>query len=519
MAAYTSSDEFDLERRVWFTNETPPYDFYKGLASPVKSPFWKWFLGSTNIEYNVPHKVFSEADGGYVHKDDFDEVFLKMTNGQVSKNYGPKTSNDINDPNFNPTYHRMEIDGCVMPEFDLMLHEVYRYLETLYPDHPDEHYLLTPNEFNDTVLAAGDMINYTPDVKFFDKVAETLAAAISETDIEDESAKIKIRNLLNNSFRRKLYGSKAGYRMFANDIFQICTIFPVATYLPIKPVDPAVIAMEKATINNQGVLDALNMTKKDYKAYSRQHNRTIDTYSELYYRKFRLVDWDGQNSAYLQKADENTYLHGISIPGNENRLYEYPNTDDASAVLDDTRLGAVIKNSLDDSGITYVNSISDGIFETTLAKSVNEDSVTAFEDVSATKEIHYVTTSHNNAVLYRICKVYDKIENILELLKNDPNSDAVYENILVSHNLHFSKTSDDLINFMEAFYRAEKLQGTDPANVLPLIAPSDLKVIINPYVEGTVLLEPSKSTSYYPDTIPDFKVIYDENGESTYEIC
>lgn len=522
MAAFTSSDEFNLERRVWMTNETPPYDLYKALHSGEQTAFWKWFLGTSTIDYNLPYKVYSEQNGTYIHAADTDEVYLKMTNGQVSKNYGPTVSGNPNDENFNPLYTRMEIDGVVLPEFDLMLHEVYRYLETLYPDHPDERYLLTDNEFNDTILAAADMINYAPDVKFFDKVAETLSNSLSASDIEDESAKIKIRNLINNSFRRKLYGSKAGYRMFANDIFQICTIFPVATYLPLNHVNPALLTKEQNTLNNLSALNALNMTKQEYKNYTRQNNRSIDTYSELYYRKFRLVDWDGQNSSYLQKSDENTYFHGISIPCNENRIYEYPNIDDARAEVDGISVGSTIENVFDDKGITYVNDVSNGIFEIKLKKEYKYDTgeVYALETVSPTNEIHYVTTSHLNAIPYRTGYIYNYVYDLFDVIANNTNSEedkaTLFNSISSKYVNHFINNvpSSSTQNFLESIYSSIKSTAYEQV-ILPKLKPSTINVILNPYVANTILLKPSDSIKHYPNEEPDFDLVFDEEGNDT----
>lgn len=526
MAAYTSSDEFDLERRVWMTNEIPPYDMYKALNSAMQEPFWKWLLGTSKVEYNLPYRIYSEQKNSYVHDENSDEVYLKMTNGQISKNYGPTVSNDPSKNNYNPTYNRIEIDGVILPEFDLMLHEVYRYLATLYPDHPDENKLLTENEFNDTILAAGDMIDYTPDIKFFNKVAENLSRGLSNNDILDEASKIKIRNLLNNSFRRKLYGSKAGYRMFANDIFQICTIFPVATYLPIKPVDPNLIQRENNTLNNQSALDAFNMTKKEYQNYTRQYHRDIDTYSKLYYRKFRLVDWDGKNSSYLQKEDKNTYIFGYSIPCNENRIYEFPNTDDNNALLDNINAGSVVENSEDVKGITYINEVSNGIFETILSGSLDENNVmNCSSKESATNEIHYISTSHNNAIKYQTGYLYNGVETILNAVKNCNNNNLIndyFAQVSGDYNNHYKNPKGSSMSFFDfLFSRLNSkisLYTDEVESILNIIKPTSCKVMLNPYIGGTLLLEPSKSISYYPNDIPNFSLSKDALGNPTGDI-
>lgn len=51
MSLYTSRSEFDLEKRVQFTNEIPPYDMFGGLNSVLQTDLWKWILGFTDVEF------------------------------------------------------------------------------------------------------------------------------------------------------------------------------------------------------------------------------------------------------------------------------------------------------------------------------------------------------------------------------------------------------------------------------------------------------------------------------------
>lgn len=490
MAAFTSSDEFDLERRVWMTNEIPPYDMYKFLHSTMKTPFWKWIIGTANVGYDYPYKVLEEGKG-YVHDTDSEDVYLKMTNGYISDNYGPQTDKS--------TYNRLEIDGVLTPEFDLFLHEIYRYTETLYPDHPDERYLLTNTEFNDTVLAAADMIDYSPNVLFFEKVASTLSNGLSNDEILDEAAKIKIRNLTNEAFRRKLYGSKAGYRMLANDIFQMCTIFPSATYLPLKEISKERLNLENKTLNSKEALNALNMSTDEYIKHNRQNHRIIDTYSSLYYRKFRLVDWNGKNSSYLQKDDADTYFFGYSIPFNENRLFEYPNNGTGIAEIESVVAGSYIENSDDPKGITYVTEKNVSNYITDISPIIDGNTVVGSESTSSTNVSAYIETSHNNYIPYIDVYLYKNVKDILYYLKK---YEASFDNYAIALNSRYNILNttltgynymEHLYNELKKVYKIEKLKEKSDIKTL--------KVLLNPEIDNTLLLEPHVSLSFYPSTL------------------
>ena len=194
---YTSNEEFDFERRVHLTNEIPPYDMYEGLNPVLQTTtdehgeivptIWKWVLGSSKVGYNLPYSIRREdEDGKYEDNsasnslvgrydivrdepDDYgdspidnNDVFYKSVNGVVSPVYGPRIEGDTEEERringLHKIYHSMAIDGVWLPEFDLLLHENYRYLENLYPDHPDYRYLLTKNEVDDSFNAAGAVL-------------------------------------------------------------------------------------------------------------------------------------------------------------------------------------------------------------------------------------------------------------------------------------------------------------------------------------------------------------------------
>ena len=107
-----SRSEFDLEKRIHLTNEIPPYDLFEAVNSVFQTDFWKYILGSTTIEFDLPYKTLKQ-DGTYERVPENENVYYKKVNGVLSLNYGPDQSDGSN-------YHRMEIDGVLMPEFDLL---------------------------------------------------------------------------------------------------------------------------------------------------------------------------------------------------------------------------------------------------------------------------------------------------------------------------------------------------------------------------------------------------------------
>jgi hypothetical protein len=336
--SYTSNSEFDANTRVQITNEIPPYDFYEGVNSALTDGIWKWLLGYTSVTFDVDTKTklleghtfdSTSAKESYLanHKDYYAH---KTVNGVDSETYGPTTST---------TYHSMELNGVLVPEEDLFLHEIYRYLYCLYPDHPDWTQLLTNAEINDAISSAAAMVNYTPDNNFFELVAESLDSSQSTDDKNIESFKIKFRNLTDNAFRRKLYGSRFGYRMFTNDIFQTCSIFPLGTYLPILPVDKSLYTTsDSGTTKNDLVkgddgtynIDSQSSLQSDGSTFCSEvptrslTNRFIDTYDSHYQNKFRLIDWDGSSQDYTKSEEAVSTISGFVTPCHESTFIEFP---------------------------------------------------------------------------------------------------------------------------------------------------------------------------------------------------
>lgn len=325
--SYTSNSEYDANSRPTLTNEIPPYDYYQGVNSVLTDDMWKWLLGYTTVTYDLPSKEEEIDRKGEKFVTDKDDYYHKITNGVFSKDYGPKVEKVWN-PNTNnyetrwPEYHSIEVYGGLATEEDLFLHEIYRYLSLLYPDHPEWLNLLTKNEINDAFINAAAIVNYKPDNVFFDLVAK----AIDPQNEDEEAFKIKLRNLKNNSYRRKLYGSKFGYNMFAHDIFQTCSIFPLGTYIPIKAVPNQFKNANNETVDKQEIKDKLSdiSIKKEYSVAIPEknlNNRFIDTYDSHYYNKFRLIDWTGESQNFNTLKHNVTQFSLYNTPANKYVLY------------------------------------------------------------------------------------------------------------------------------------------------------------------------------------------------------
>ena len=159
MSLYTSNSEYDFEKHIQLTNEMPPYDMYAGVNSVLQNEMWKWFLGYTKVDTDVTYSENSEL------------TYKKKINGSRSQNYGPKPKNLLTYDGVpfqtKPVYKSFEVNGALAVENDLFLHEIYRYLDTLYPDHYDWRHLLTNNEINDAFTNAAAIVDYKPNEDYF----------------------------------------------------------------------------------------------------------------------------------------------------------------------------------------------------------------------------------------------------------------------------------------------------------------------------------------------------------------
>src|SRR5574344_1186878 len=527
MILYTSKDEFDLEKRVHFTNEIPPYDMYDALNSTLKNKLWQWVLGYTKVTFDMPYASKTVDDNGnlvYERNPSNGEVYYKLVNGEYADNYGPVST--VDSTGNETTYSQIEEYGVVLPEFDYLLHEVYRYLDNLYPDHPDYTELLTNNEFNDMITNAGAIIDYTPDNAFFEKLASSLG--LDESDEDVEAAMIKIRNLRNEAFRRKLYGSKAGYRMIANDIYQSVTVFPVATYLPLKPIsyglreeefsDSTSPAVNRTALKSWNEANGLNYTSDEYIKYILTKKRDIDTYSKLYYSKFRLIDYDGSNSSYPKPKDNNIYITGFSLPFNEYSIFEYPVSDDADSLLASAKISGQIKNINDVKETTYITSINtdspqleatNDLFAVTSLNNIN--SIVFDISESTTNEVHSISTSLKNNIKYQTLYNYPNPLNIdidsdeFDIINS---VDSIYTgNVYPLTTVGEAKIA---VNSFKNFYGITNGKGFTADKMKKLV--SSIGAIYNPNIKDTLYLTPDITVKFYPESVG---VYYDTSANNT----
>ena len=272
---YTSDSEFSLVKRVQLTNEIPPSSLYALLPSGLQNAFWKYFMGTSAVAYGVP----ASGPGGT-----FSTQIQKIVNGVVSSDYGPETNYGIetfNSDEDEGTYTSMDIEGVIEPELDLFLHELYRYLDTVYPDSPDYEYLLTPIEMNDAFYAAAAIIGYTPNYKFI----EMWSQSITGTSLSREELKWKIRDLRAAAFRRKFAGSYSGYKSIFSSMYRHGAVYSTATYLP------------------------------------RAIDNTLDTENSNLFRMFRLIDYLGANDKAYETVSRVAF-QGIVDPSDLFSVYE-----------------------------------------------------------------------------------------------------------------------------------------------------------------------------------------------------
>ncbi len=190
-----------------------------------------------------------------------------------------------------PTYHSVALDGVILPEIDLFLHEIYRYLDHLYPDHPGYAQLLTATELNDAFYAAAAIIGYTPNYRFLEKWSQSITGSA----LTREELKWKIRDLRSAAFRRKFFGSYIGYKLVFSSMYRHGAVYPTGTYIP-KTADGK-----------------------------------IDVTSGNLFRRFRLIDMLGDNTSIFRESAQIEF-GGIVDPSNLLRVYEA----DPQNILSDT---------------------------------------------------------------------------------------------------------------------------------------------------------------------------------------
>jgi hypothetical protein len=344
--AYTSDTEFDLVKRIQITNEVPPLSLWHTLPSALQNDFWKYVIGTVEVETNVDvtSKELSPK---------------KIVNNVIAPQYGPPVP-EI--PNFETPekFHSLHMDGVIIPEYDFMLHELYRYLGDIYPDHPDYAQLLTPLELNEMFRAAAAIIGYTPNYTFL----ENWSRSINGSSMTDEEIKWKIRDLRSLAFRRKFFGSYQGYKMLFSSMHRHGSVYITGTYQPYK-----------------------------FGAYDPTDSRAQ--------RKFRLIDYFGVNDT-VYKENAQVSFRGLVSPSDTAKVYyhAYHNTlSIEDGPLSKISLGAFLHKDQPSSS----------------TKITVQTAISAPSDASSFEQIHYLRLSAPVVPTLKEYKIITTVEDVAKV--------------------------------------------------------------------------------------------------------
>ena len=468
---YTSNSEFDLETKVQITNEIRPYTAYDQLNSTLKNNTYKWLLGELDYEDNVAYDGY-QYDSKTIRKPN------KIINDTVSDNYGLKAYQKWNSSTntyetVKPSGTYMKIDGALLPEEDLFLHEIYRYLEVIYPDHPDWLELLTHNEIIDAFTNAAAMINYKPNNEFFELVAKNLETLESSSDYDIEAFKIELRNLTSNSYRRKFYGSLIGYKMFMGGVLEQALIFPIIETLPTKD------------------------------------NTTIETFNELYRLKIRNIDYLGKYNELTSISDEKK-LKFFYLPGLNNIAIEYIDSDSASMIneVDMIENNSVTANNNFNFIIIDNNSysINEKVTLTpyySIYNTINNSSITQ----STVSRLFGYLTSKLNTTKYSTLFKFKSINEIIQFIESNKDKNIITALFDTFNEINFPNDIDITADNFDKDYLIKLLYIFNNLTENNKAYSDTYDVIYNPNVVNTIAFRPDVMINVYPE---DFK--YDSNN-------
>ena len=336
VTSYTATDEFDLNTRVHITNEKPPFDLSDALHSTLRdNQMWREFVGYSWVNPGLTYNI--DTDGVEVIKNDevVEASTAKYVNGSRAMNYGPLPQYAVTktlDSNGKYRYDyelqsteegfRIDENGLLMPEYDLLLHEVYRYLQNLYPNHPDWRKLLTAEEFDDEIDAAATIIDHTIDTDTYKWLAGTLLD--DDEAIEQETAMMMIRDLTNHAYIEKWAGSRKYYEMLGSLIYQHVHAYPVFKYVPLE----SITETEKDYNVNYEWLKSLQAQPEDFE------NRDVNYNNRMFGRRIRMIDTDASTYNYENRYQDVIAFYGTAYatPKSKYILYEYK----LANVIDDT---------------------------------------------------------------------------------------------------------------------------------------------------------------------------------------
>lgn len=573
---YTSSDEFIAKKRVHTTNEIPPLSIYKNLHSMLQRDFWKNLVGDTEIIYDEYYNLDTDGKETFDRNGDpIDMSVAKYTNGVRSLNYGPiprlvwnknwkkdyenylqqvedgeafdegKTANDFKYvvDNSETKYNRFEVTGVFEPQKDLMMHEGYRYLSCIYPDHPDYLNILTKNEFDDKIDDSACLIDYKIDIPFMDwlpKYFEYIEGINKQIAQEDEAAKLKIRNLKNYAFNRKFFGAKEGYKMFAASAFQHASIYSASQYIP----------LEGGNVSSFGAPKNVDITwfKEFFDQPEEFTNSNIDKGHYLYKKLFRNIDWQNSSYDFINRYKEPTPFYGTAYPTPNSRfvLYEYPNeriidtldkqegrsTDDLyGTIRADFKEGQKIKvsgqrqnweeGSFKEGHISYITSETYYKVRAILGYNKNGDympSRSELEEHHIDNAITVVNVDTPLQPLYKNFSVYPSNGKILQLISDHDNNPELIEHdkdLSIEEKWAIHKSDADVmlpyfqsLEMEQPFYCStivlENIYGDIKGELSRFNEAPEVKtakITLDPHQDGCVFIAPQQQISEFEEAL------------------
>lgn len=494
--SYTSNSEFDLETRVQITNEYPIMRSYQQMHHSLQNDTWKWLIGTEDVDYDLPvggkYVTIEDADGNQVQSE-VKAPPVKIVNGKQAAVYGPEIYQKWNAETEQyetetPTYHRMEIKGTLATEQDLFLHEIYRYLNCIYPDHPDWLNLLTRNEIIDAFNNAAAMVDYKPNNEFFKLVADAIDS--DESDVEE--FKLNLRNLTSNAARRKFYGSTLGYRMIGHDAYEDIMIFPVGKNLTLAAQDKE----ERQKLKANGELDVKNYI--------------IDTFDERYQTLFRRIDWLGEARDTSFVSSNGYSFSSYNLSGYEDFSFEFVSSEDNSYSLDSYKLyndSVYSFYSVDFGNSSSTGSIIDiktfNILESSFSTDVDTNEKTV-SYISSDDKLCSIQFANKNKVEYNKLFKYKPIEEYEAFFKeNNFDTEIKYFDSIYNEDGSISTTASAAFfnKYLSKIitYCSEHESLNDYSIIYDTV-----DFIYNPFIKNTIMLPMEQMIALY-DTKTDFE--------------
>ncbi len=492
---YTSNSEFDLETRVQITNEVPAVRTFQQMHHSLQNETWKWLIGEEDVDYDLP------VGGKYIEGVDADgnpevrELIappVKIVNGKQAASYGPSVGEKWNPDTESyeenvPKFHRTEINGTLAVEQDLFLHEIYRYLNCIYPDHPDWLNLLTRNEVLDAFNNAAAMVDYKPNNEFFKLVADSIG------DVDgSEEFKLNLRNLTSNAARRKFFGSTLGYRMTGHDAYEDIMVFPIGKNLTIAPMVGTSQTIKDDLGNETVIYKQSDIPVKNY---------IIDTFDERYQTLFRRIDFNGDSRDTSFVSSNSVMLPAYTLPGFEDFVFEFVSAKDGYSTLQDHR----IYKENDFSFFTNHNEDIVGSIANLKQYNILEPKITTIEDksyvsyVSSDDKIYGFQLSALTRPSYLKLYKYKSIDE-LEQFQKDHNLDTT---IIKNWDMVFG--ADGKANRSKNFF-SEYLRpifhfcaGYDALKGYESIRDT-VEFAYNSFVKNTIVLPPEEMIKMYGET-------------------